>query len=294
MNEVEQIAEIDQLIEPGNSRFQSVSTSLGEFWRSCHDVQAPISYETQLPAGLHLGAGIAKIRVGSSRIGEHRGHGPLLSVLYCPPGLAETFHTHLEAGQNTSCGLYICHDQFAQLASPLRKLMQLIPSNKPFYASSRCQASVVNRLCAPFEDWQQTDALELAGEARAYELLAQLSESTARRQPKLKQHLQHQLDKAKSLIDQNLAKPPSLTELAQAVGLNVRSLSAYFRQAYGVSVGEYQHQQRMALSLQLLEQGFSVSQAADQVGYSLPYFSRKFQQRYGIAARDMCRQAQDD
>lgn len=290
---MQELQEIDQLASNDDSNFQSVETSLGSFWRSEHVLKAPKEYSTPLPAGLHLGGGIADISIYSESFGRHGGSGPMLNIVSCPPGFEEEFHTSLGAGPNTSCGLFVPFCEFEQLPKPVRSLMQLLPREQMFYSSTRIRRSIIARLCSPFEPWRNASALRLAGEARVYELLALLIESMACKGPRLKKHLQQKIILARELINGQLNKPPSLAELARQVGLNVRSLTHYFRQAYGMSIGEYQHHQRMEKALQLLEAGLSVSQTADQLGYSLPYFSQKFRQQYGVSASEISPSALD-
>lgn len=143
---------------------------------------------------------------------------------------------------------------------------------------------MVERLCEPFDIWSDPNALSLAIEARAYELLAILTQSIVQKQSFLNKRVRNKIEKTRSIIEFDLSKPLSLDKLADKVGLNTRSLTMYFRQMYGMSILEYAKDFRMTKGLNLLESGLSVSEAAYKVGYSLPYFSQQFRKKYGVAA----------
>lgn len=101
------LKKIDDLLVHGESQFQSIETSLGHFWRSSHNLPQAVSYSTELPCGLHLGAGLANITISSPEIGKHQTQGAMVTIVSCPETTKQLFHTHVEAGPNTSCGLYI-------------------------------------------------------------------------------------------------------------------------------------------------------------------------------------------
>ncbi|MEM9161063.1 MAG: AraC family transcriptional regulator [Verrucomicrobiota bacterium] len=266
------------------SNYQSTETSLGTFWRSAQDLKEPMSYTADLPHGIHLGAGIADIASESPEIGSCKAAGPMVAILSCPAGSNTKFRTTVGAGISTSCGLHIAPGTRGYDSPLVQKLLKHLPSNNPFYSANSVPRSVIERLCEPFEIWPDNDALSLAIEARVYDLLAVLTQSLHAKQPAKNLRASEKVEHARTIIETHMNETLSLGRLAKEVGLNTRSLTSYFRQAYGVSILQYLTDCRMAKGLKLLEDGFTVSEVAYQIGYSLPYFSQQFRKRHGVAA----------
>lgn len=90
---------------------------------------------------------------------------------------------------------------------------------------------------------------------------------------------------ARRLIDARLADPPSVRELAVALGIGVTALRSAFKATYGVTLVDYLREQRLELARVLLcEPRLQVSQVAYRVGYSnLANFSNAFRRRFGHA-----------
>ncbi len=86
----------------------------------------------------------------------------------------------------------------------------------------------------------------------------------------------------------DLEQPPSLVELAAAVGINVRKLKVGFRQVFGMSVFGYYREYRMQAAREILHTGSgNVTEAAVAVGYqSLSHFSQAFRKRFGLRPKD--------
>ncbi|MGD1904304.1 MAG: helix-turn-helix transcriptional regulator [Geitlerinemataceae cyanobacterium] len=95
------------------------------------------------------------------------------------------------------------------------------------------------------------------------------------------------LYRARDILLQNLAHPPSLKELAQQTELNDFKLKSGFRQLFGTTVFGYLYQCRMEKAQWILEQGtHSVGQVAHTVGYASPsQFSAAFKRRFGVTPR---------
>ncbi|MGD1930413.1 MAG: helix-turn-helix transcriptional regulator [Leptolyngbyaceae cyanobacterium] len=92
---------------------------------------------------------------------------------------------------------------------------------------------------------------------------------------------------AREILLRDLSNPPSLTELAQQVGLNASLLGKGFQQIFGTTVFEQLQTHRLEISQQLLaEQDISVTEVAHLVGYaSLSYFSRAFKRKFGVGPK---------
>ena len=93
---------------------------------------------------------------------------------------------------------------------------------------------------------------------------------------------------ARDRLVADLERPPSLLELATAVGINDRKLKAGFRQVFGTSVFGYFREYRMQAAREILDAGNgNVTEAAIAVGYqSLSHFSQAFRKRFGLKPKD--------
>ncbi len=86
--------------------------------------------------------------------------------------------------------------------------------------------------------------------------------------------------------------PPTLVELAQAVGLSHSKLNRFFPQLYGTTVFHYLRDLRMHHARMLLNNGnMNVTEAAISVGYSnLSHFSNAFRDKFGLLPSQYLRQ----
>lgn len=89
---------------------------------------------------------------------------------------------------------------------------------------------------------------------------------------------------AKEILTTQLEHPPSLLELAQQVGVSVRTLQRGFSALFNTTVVGYLTQQRLQKAEMLLRQGnLQVSEVADIVGYDHhSRFAAAFKRQYGI------------
>lgn len=91
------------------------------------------------------------------------------------------------------------------------------------------------------------------------------------------------LNKAKEILSSNLDNPPSLTELAQSIGINTTKLKKEFKAVFGVPVFKYLQNERLTTAHDMirLDQA-TVQEAAWHVGYdSLSSFSNAFAKKFG-------------
>lgn len=95
------------------------------------------------------------------------------------------------------------------------------------------------------------------------------------------------LHQAKEILAQQLAHPPSLSELAQQVGMSDRTLQRGFREVFDTTVFGYLHSLRMEQAEHLLRnRPMRVSEVAHAVGYShLGHFTEAFKRRFGITPK---------
>lgn len=85
-------------------------------------------------------------------------------------------------------------------------------------------------------------------------------------------------------IEINLARPLSVTEIAEAAGCSTVTAERLFTRHTGMSVVAWQRSQRMQRAALLLrESGLRVGEVAGMVGFTDPlYFSRVFRTAFGI------------
>jgi AraC family transcriptional regulator, transcriptional activator of the genes for pyochelin and ferripyochelin receptors len=126
-------------------------------------------------------------------------------------------------------------------------------------------------------------------EGKVWELIAlQLSQMTEngeqQNQHFLKSADRERLERARQILGDRFDNPPSLSNLAQEIGLNECALKRGFRQLFGTTVFGYLYQKRMEYAKQLLQQReLNVSQVAKKVGYSSQSrFATAFRKKFGV------------
>lgn len=96
----------------------------------------------------------------------------------------------------------------------------------------------------------------------------------------------------------NYMKPLTVEELSRQAGLNRRYLSRIFKEKYGVPLKEYIVAFRMRKACEMLQKGYSVSEAANMSGYTdVFHFSKMFHKTIGYspaAYRKKCLSAGND
>lgn len=130
-------------------------------------------------------------------------------------------------------------------------------------------------------------------EGKVLELIAiqtnQFTEETQPigRSPYLKPSDIERIHHAGHILTNNLANPPSLTNLAKQVNLNDFKLKHGFRQIFGTTAFGYLHQHRMAQAQLLLkEKELNVAEVSQLVGYANPsQFSAAFKKKFGVTPK---------
>jgi AraC-like DNA-binding protein len=90
--------------------------------------------------------------------------------------------------------------------------------------------------------------------------------------------------RARELLGQRLQQPPSLEELAQAVGLSPFHFLRVFRRATGLPPHAWLKQQRLTRAQGLLRAGWAPLDVALQLGFAdQSHLTRQFKQAYGVA-----------
>lgn len=93
--------------------------------------------------------------------------------------------------------------------------------------------------------------------------------------------------KAKDIIIARMSEPPSLQELANEIGLNIKKLKEGFKQIYGDTVYSFLFDYKMEHSRRLLESNkFNVNEVGIQVGYSTAsHFIAAFKKKFGTTPK---------
>ena len=91
------------------------------------------------------------------------------------------------------------------------------------------------------------------------------------------------LAKALLLLDENMERPVSVTELAKAVGVSSTTLRTAFRKVLGTSLGKYALSVRLREAKRLMmEERFSVKEVAAKMGFSSQaYFCYAYHAHFG-------------
>ncbi|MDG1398745.1 MAG: AraC family transcriptional regulator [Polaribacter sp.] len=93
--------------------------------------------------------------------------------------------------------------------------------------------------------------------------------------------------KAKEIIIDRMAEPPSLQELANEIGLNIKKLKEGFKQIYGDTVFSFLFDYKMEHSRRLLETNqYNVNEVGVKVGYSTAsHFIAAFKKKFGTTPK---------
>jgi AraC-like DNA-binding protein len=93
--------------------------------------------------------------------------------------------------------------------------------------------------------------------------------------------------KAKEIIIDRMSEPPSLQELANEIGLNIKKLKEGFKQIYGDTVYSFLFDYKMEHARRLLESNqYNVNEVGTQVGYSTSsHFIAAFKKKFGTTPK---------
>ncbi len=93
--------------------------------------------------------------------------------------------------------------------------------------------------------------------------------------------------KAKDIIISKMSEPPTLQDLANEVGLNLKKLKEGFKQIYGDTVYSFLFDYKMDQARMLLESNqFNVNEVGLQVGYSTSsHFIAAFKKKFGTTPK---------
>jgi len=100
---------------------------------------------------------------------------------------------------------------------------------------------------------------------------------------------------ARDILQENYHNPPSLPDLARAVGVNQTKLKAVFKATFGMTVRDFVQKCRMDRASELLfSSSLGIAQIAYEVGYDYPAnFSNAFKRYFGHSPRQLLRASKE-
>lgn len=95
------------------------------------------------------------------------------------------------------------------------------------------------------------------------------------------------IHRAKEIIISRMSEPPTLQELSNEIGLNIKKLKEGFKQIYGASVYAFLFDYKMELARKMLEnKDLNINEVSLKVGYSTPsHFIAAFKKKYGVTPK---------
>jgi len=93
--------------------------------------------------------------------------------------------------------------------------------------------------------------------------------------------------KAKEIIIENMAEPPTLEDLSEQIGLSLKKLKLGFKQIYGDTVYGFLFDYKMEYARKLLDSGsYNVNEVGLKIGYSTAsHFIAAFKKKFGITPK---------
>ncbi|MGJ8744654.1 helix-turn-helix transcriptional regulator [Polaribacter sp.] len=165
-------------------------------------------------------------------------------------------------------------------------------SNKKYYDDQEIKPIVAIVLQQIINSNSNSSIRELYVKGKVYELLSlhfQQEENTNGEYCPFLVDEQNVLKirKAKDIIISRMAEPPSLQDLANEIGLNIKKLKEGFKQIYGDTVYSFLFDYKMEHARRLLESNqFNVNEVGVKVGYSTSsHFIAAFKKKFGTTPK---------
>ncbi len=189
--------------------------------------------------------------------------------------------------------LYIQLPAFIQImggsleALPLRMLDSIHTQDKCYFESYRWQPVVHSILAQIFHATPSPLAERIFIESKALELIAMVLDIYQRGNERQFNISRTDVDKihyARELLLRDIAKPPSLSQLARQAGTNEFTLKRGFKDLFNKPVFKYLQEMRLAKAYELFQStNLQVNEVCDIVGYeSISSFIRAFRAFYGL------------
>jgi len=184
MEQAAQILDVVRTTELGET-LETTPVNHGLLHQSAQTLAAQTHYSANLPAGLHISCGVAKLSTRHPLLGGFEFDGPGLSVILCPQD-ADPFATTVAQGRSVSCGLFEGDDRLEAASDEiLADIIERMRSGAALRATDRPPPGLVARLCTPVDPWFQGAARTMALEVERPDRLGdrRLDRASLRRQP---------------------------------------------------------------------------------------------------------------
>lgn len=95
------------------------------------------------------------------------------------------------------------------------------------------------------------------------------------------------IQQAKDILIRNMIEPPTLQELADEVGINIKKLKQGFKQVYGDTAYGFLFDYKMEYARKLLDSGtYNVNEVGSKIGYSTAsHFIAAFKKKFGTTPK---------
>ncbi len=228
---------------------------------------------------------------------RERGRKPL-SMLY-QRGVNSVACLHGEKGHShylspevlNAVAIYVDRERFTDLIAEelgaMPKDCRSLLRQKSFFLSLPMTRDMYNAAGRAFHHPFQGTAARLHLEGCGLELLALQIDQLSRQACPGKSLLradEERIRMARDILVQQMEAPPTIASLASQVGINSVKLQRGFKQVFGITIGQFLMQQRMACARELLlNRETDVAQAALRVGYSnISHFIRCYKKTFGV------------
>lgn len=219
--------------------------------------------------------------------------GPLCNLMRLPDGmLATEVHTDEQLNWLT----VFCTPEFMANAFGLHQMA--LPVSLQAAIKDRTDQLILESASLPAPAWRLLADLDRDSgsspvaiarrQAMVTELICLLLEQLTQTGPEgpiiLSVQEQERIREARDLIMRKLHAPPTIAELARALGTNRTTLTHNFRHYFGQSIYDTIKAERMSMAVRFLQEGASVGEVARRLGYSsTAAFSFAFKQYFGVA-----------
>jgi AraC-like DNA-binding protein len=170
--------------------------------------------------------------------------------------------------------------------------LSLENKNKKYYKDQQISPSMAIVLSQMVNYNLNPTIRTLYFKAKAYELLSlyfnRSEEANIQQCPFLSDESNViKIRKAKSIIVQRLAEPPTLVALSEEIDLSLKKLKEGFKEIYGITVYGFLFEYKMDMARQLLESGLhNVNEVGLKIGYSTAsHFISAFKKHYGTTPK---------
>ena len=164
--------------------------------------------------------------------------------------------------------------------------------NKKYYDNAEINANVLLVLQQILTAKNQSSMRDLYIKGKTYELLSLHFDSGENTNEEYCPFLVDdrevlKIRKAKDIIIARMSEPPSLQDLSNEVGLNLKKLKEGFKQIYGDTVYSFLFDYKMDHARKLLESNqYNVNEVGLQVGYSTSsHFIAAFKKKFGTTPK---------